>query len=144
MEDIFGENVLKIFKTDPVNAVDYFEFWQNFEVKKREPLRSKTKTTDKIRLNIPVVIIEIAKNQMQIKGKNFEVLKTCLGESKYRETGICCEVGRLVLPSPSFEKFFSLVPQQMNSSIICQKCLQINSFQMLKQCCLLGAFLNAS
>lgn len=107
MEDIFGENVLKIFKTDPVNAVDYFEFWQNFEVKKREPLRSKTKTTDKIRLNIPVVIIEIAKNQMQIKGKNFEVLKTCLGESKYRETGICCEVGKLVLPSPSFENFFS-------------------------------------
>lgn len=107
LEDIFGENVLEIFKIDPVTAIDYFEFWQTFEVKKREPKRSKTKTTDKIRLNIPIAITEIAKKQTQIKGTDFAVLKTCLGESKYRETGIYCEVGKLVLPIASFENFFS-------------------------------------
>lgn len=107
LEDIFGENVLEIFKIDPVTAIDYFEFWQTFEVKKREHIRSKTKTTDKIRLNIPVAITEIASKQKQIKGTDFAVLKKCLGESKYRETDIYCEVGKLVLPIASFENFFS-------------------------------------
>lgn len=33
----------------------------------------------------------------------------CLGELKYCEMGICCEVGKLVLFSLSFENFFSFI-----------------------------------
>uniref|UniRef100_K1PS94 Heat shock 70 kDa protein 12A n=1 Tax=Magallana gigas TaxID=29159 RepID=K1PS94_MAGGI len=32
---VFGETVMKIFKTDPEYLEDYFEFWHRFEVKKR-------------------------------------------------------------------------------------------------------------
>lgn len=38
LEDIFEESVMETFKSDPDNISDYIEFWQNFEVKKKENL----------------------------------------------------------------------------------------------------------
>lgn len=111
LEDIFGANVLETFKIDPDNAIDYFEFWQNFEVKKREPISSKA--IDKMHLLIPLAITEIVKEQTQIKGSSPTILKTCLGESKYRDTGIYSEAGKLYLPIASFENFFSSTTKEL-------------------------------
>lgn len=105
LEDIFGANVLETFKIEEENIIDYFEFWQGFEVKKREPI--STKTTDKMKLVIPLAITEIVTEQTQIKGNSFVVMKTCFKKSKYSNTGINIEAGKLCLPIASFENFFS-------------------------------------
>lgn len=105
LEDIFGSSVLEKFESDPDNIIDYYEFWQNFEVKKRVPISRKT--SRKISLVIPLALIEIVKEQMRIKGNFLEIMKTCLRESKYCDTGIYSEAGKLMLPIEFFETFFS-------------------------------------
>lgn len=105
LEDIFGSSVLEKFERDPYNITDYYELWECFEVKKRELISCKT--SKKISLVFPLALIEIVKEQMRIKGNSLEIMKTCLRESKYCDTGIYSEAGKLMLPIEFFETFFS-------------------------------------
>lgn len=68
LKNIFGIGVLNRFQSDPEETIDYFEFWQNFEVKKRESVSSKK--SKKIRLAIPTALIEIAKHYKKINGNH--------------------------------------------------------------------------
>lgn len=105
LEDIFGSSVLERFENDQDNSIDYYEFWQNFEVKKRDNRNSET--SNKISLIVPLLLTEIVKEQTQIKGYHQEIIKSCLRESKYCDTGIYSEAGKLYMPIEFFENFFS-------------------------------------
>lgn len=105
LEDIFGSSVLERFENDQDNSIDYYEFWQNFEVKKRDNRNSET--SNKISLIVPLLLTEIVKEQTQIKGYHQEIIKSCLRESKYCDTGIYSGAGKLYLPIEFFENFFS-------------------------------------
>lgn len=103
LEDIFGSSVLKIFERDPEDIIDYYDFWQNFEVRKRVSFMK----SNKIRLSIPLALTEIANNHRKINKRHLEIIETCLRESNYCNTGISCEMGKLSLPIKVFENFFS-------------------------------------
>lgn len=103
LEDIFGSSVLEKFERDPEYITDYNELWECFEVKKRELISCKTSK----KMVFPLALIEIVKEQMRIKGNSLEIMKTCLRESKYCDTGIYSEAGKLMLPIEFFETFFS-------------------------------------
>lgn len=103
LEDIFGSSVLKTFERDPEYIIEYYEFWQDFEVRKK----ISSMKSNKIYLCIPVALTEIAKNHRKIKGNQPTVMVTCLRESKYcRYTGISIEAAKLTLPTRIFENFF--------------------------------------
>lgn len=104
LEDIFGSGVLEIFESDPDNISDYYEIWQNFEVKKGEHITSKI--FNKITVYIPVSLVDVVKEQKQIKGGSQAIINTCLRESKYCNTDIYSEGGKLRLPIEIFENFF--------------------------------------
>lgn len=111
LEDIFGSSVLKKFKSDPDNIIDFFEFWQNFEVKKREPLSSKS--SSKMNLVIPVALTEIAKEQKKLKGTSQGILKELLKNSKYWDKDISCEAGKLSMSIEIFENLFNPTVQEL-------------------------------
>lgn len=71
LEDIFGSSVLERFENDPDNSIDYYEFWQNFEVKKRDNRNSKT--SNKISLIVPLLLTEIVKDK-GISSRNNEIV----------------------------------------------------------------------
>lgn len=102
LEEIFGSSVLETFERDPEDIIEYYEFWQNFEVKK---IACSMKSS-KIRLSIPIALTDIAKYHRKIKGNHREIMETCLRESKYCDAGISCEGGKLNLPIEIFENFF--------------------------------------
>lgn len=108
LKNIFGIGVLNRFQSDPEETIDYFEFWQNFEVKKRESVSSKK--SKKIRLAIPTALIEIAKHYKKINGNHCQIMQTYLRESKYWHASTCINIdraGKLNLPIEFFENFFS-------------------------------------
>lgn len=104
LEDIFGSGVLEIFESDPDNIIDYNGLWQNFEFKKREHITSKISNT--IKMFIPVPLVDVVKEQKQIKGACDAIMNMCLRESKYCNKGIYSEEGKLRLPIEIFENFF--------------------------------------
>lgn len=99
LEDIFGSGVLEIFESDPDNIG---ELWQNFEFKKREDFTSRISIT----INIPSSLVDVVQEQKQIKGTYQAIMNTCLRESKYCNTDIYSEGGKLRLPIEIFENFF--------------------------------------
>lgn len=105
LEDIFGESVMETFKSDPDNISDYIEFWQNFEVKKRESLSRKT--TDKTYLVIPLVLTEIVKEQMKQKESHDAILNALLKKSKHCDSEIFAGQGKLNMSLDTFENFFN-------------------------------------
>lgn len=101
LNDIFGIRVFETFRRDLVN---FYEFFQNFEVIKRESVSSKT--SNMIRLTIPIALIGILKHHRKIRGSHCYIMETCLRESNYCEAGIKSAAGKLMLPIEIFENFF--------------------------------------
>lgn len=104
LEDIFGSRVLEAFESDPDNRLDCCILWQNFELKKRESVNSKT--TNTMNMLIPLALVEVVKEQKQIKGNLPTIINTCIRESKYCNTCIWSETGRICLPIENFKNFF--------------------------------------
>lgn len=111
LEDIFGSRVLETFKSDPDNIIDYFDFWQNFEVKKRESLSSKA--SNKVKVGIPAALTDIAKELMKLGGNSKGILTELLKKSKYWNKDISCETGKLNLAIEIFENLFDPTVQEL-------------------------------
>ncbi|XP_056009905.1 heat shock 70 kDa protein 12A-like isoform X2 [Ostrea edulis] len=106
LKDIFGDGVLKTFKDDLEYKIDYIEFWQGFEVKKREQITAKA--TDKVHLTIPLALIEIAKQEKKKStGGPDTIMNALIKNSKHRSRGIFSSGGKLVLPIDFYKDFFN-------------------------------------
>lgn len=115
LEDIFGSSVLEAFESDPDNSLECFELWLNFELKKRKHRNSETSKeresiysiySNTINLFVPVGLVEVVKEQKQMKGSSCAIIKRCIEESKYCKTGRCCEAGKINVPIEIFDNFF--------------------------------------
>lgn len=112
LEDIFGSSVLEAFESDPDNSLDCYDLWLNFELNKRRDRNSEifkkrvSIYSDRINLFVPLGLVEVVKEQKQMKGTSFAIIKTCIRESKYCNTGRCSEAARINVPIEIFENFF--------------------------------------
>lgn len=111
-EDIFGSSVLEAFESDPDNSLDCYDLWLNFELNKRRDRNSEifkkreSIYSDRINLFVPLGLVEVVKEQKQMKGTSFAIIKTCIRESKYCNTGRCSEAAGINVPIEIFENFF--------------------------------------
>ncbi|XP_062582494.1 heat shock 70 kDa protein 12A-like [Saccostrea cucullata] len=105
LEDIFGKTVMKTFKYDLEYVLDYIEFWQNFEIKKREQVISKI--SHLVHLLIPIALTEIFKEQTNKKGMHDAIMKALIKESTHKNEDITSLQGKLELPIESYQKFFT-------------------------------------
>lgn len=105
LKDIFGRSVMETFISDPDTKIDYLEFWQNFEVKKRSYL-SGTRTTQ-MSLLIPLALTDIVKEQMKQEGFQGTIVDWLLKKSKYFDSCISLGFGKLKMSSETFENFFT-------------------------------------
>ncbi|XP_078323145.1 heat shock 70 kDa protein 12A-like [Crassostrea virginica] len=104
LEDIFGKDTLDIMKNDPETAIDYIEFWQDFEVKKRNMIPSKQSN---IYLNIPVSLIDVVKEKLGLNiTSHGALLKEILSRSSYSDTDVSSRTGRLIVSKVIFNNFF--------------------------------------
>ena len=104
LEDIFGKDTLDIMKNDPETAIDYIEFWQDFEVKKRNMIPSKQSN---IYLNIPVSLIDVVKENLGLNiTSHGALLKEILSRSSYSDTDVSSRTGRLIVSKVIFNNFF--------------------------------------
>ncbi|XP_056009904.1 heat shock 70 kDa protein 12A-like [Ostrea edulis] len=105
LKDIFGDGVLKTFKDDLDYIVDYVEFWQGFEVKKREQITAKE--TDKVHLRIPLALTEIVKEKTELTGVADTIMNALIKKSKHNSNGIYSSGGKLVLPIDFYKNLFN-------------------------------------
>lgn len=104
LEDIFGNDTLDKMKNDPETAIDYMEFWQDFEVKKRNMIPSKQSN---IHLNIPVSLIDVVKEKLGLNiTSQGALLKEILNRSSYSDTDVSSRTGRLIVSKAIFNNFF--------------------------------------
>ncbi|XP_062582367.1 heat shock 70 kDa protein 12A-like [Saccostrea cucullata] len=105
LADIFGEDVMETFDGELDYIIDYIEFWQNFEIKKREPLR--TKLSELVHLTIPIAFTEIAKKKLGKKGGHDAIMNALIRESKQRNENLICRQGKIVMPIEFYTKLFT-------------------------------------
>eukprot|EP00105_Crassostrea_gigas_P014748 XP_011431527.2 PREDICTED: heat shock 70 kDa protein 12A [Crassostrea gigas] len=115
LTSLFGERVMHIFQTDPEYIEDYFEFWHQFEVKKRafEKKRNNNKDEHKetyqpeknvFQIRIPLAIREIVA-KLNKQGEMAAVINDAIQQLQYTND-LRFENGKLIMKSSFFEEFF--------------------------------------
>lgn len=108
LEDIYGIDVLETFNSDPEYFIDYFEFWYNFERRKRDSLSFIFNQFTTMGLVTPLVLSEIfLKKQRSQRVSYNNVLKALLEKSKYCFRDVTAEAGKLRMSKDFFKGFFN-------------------------------------
>lgn len=105
LNDVFGNGSLDEMKEDADTVIDYIEFWQAFEVKKREKMSSKHSN---IHIHIPIALTDVVKEKLGLKmTTQGPLLEEILHRSRYSDTEVSSQTGRLILSTEIFKKFFT-------------------------------------
>lgn len=119
LKELFGKDVMNIFDTDSDYTEDYYDFWQNFETKKRtfemksekqEENGKMVQTDTNFAISIPVAIKEIIeevekkKDPQNFKKKLMEAfVKDLIAKSSYK-SDLSCIGGKLQVKSSLFKR----------------------------------------
>lgn len=108
LEDIYGNDVLETFNSDPEYFIDDFEYRYYFESKKIESSSFSFNHNTKMRLVTPVVLSEILfKKQRSQRVFHDDLLNALLKKSKYCYKDITVEAGKLRMSKDLFKSFFN-------------------------------------
>jgi hypothetical protein len=119
LTELFGEDVMKIFKSHPEYIEDYFDFWQSFEIKKRSFELNKPKQGDKkndiskkekeetFLVRLPVALAEIVGKQTQRtdEAKSDVIIQEVIEKSSFKND-LKCEHGKLQMKYSFFKGMF--------------------------------------
>ncbi|XP_052722156.1 heat shock 70 kDa protein 12A-like isoform X2 [Crassostrea angulata] len=149
---VFGETVMKIFKTDPEYLEDYFEFWHRFEVKKRnfetksnknDEQNEKDKSESRFAIQIPLALTEIVAKQNKQdmkKMKSDAIITNAIQKSQYRND-LTFEYGKLFMKSSFFMTMFNPTTELIINHL---KKLYLDIGQDLKVILMVGGFSECS
>ncbi|XP_062582493.1 heat shock 70 kDa protein 12A-like [Saccostrea cucullata] len=116
LKNLFGEDVLETFKTNPEYVEDYFDFWQSFEIKKRtfevnKKPQENEKNTEKdptFHIRLPVALAEIIgkKTNQDTKKIKSDIIFQGLIEKSQFKNDLKCVLGKLHMKHSFFKKMF--------------------------------------
>lgn len=122
LTELFGEDVMKMFKSHPDYIEDYFDFWQTFEIKKRsfdlnkpkqeekenDKSKEETEKDEMFLIRLPVALAEIVGKQTQrdFKVNRSDVIFQEVIEKSSFKNDLKCEHGKLQMKCSFFKRMF--------------------------------------